>query len=280
MGLCSLQRLRIMDRRCCPLCGSTQIILDEFSGELVCYRCGLVLGKSIHRGPEWRAYGYGDRLRRERAGAPITPLLHDLGLSTDHRIRDGDEELRIRVLSEIHRLSSSMNLPRSVAETAGMLLRKLGEDLRNFNRSIEGLSAALLYLSLRIHEIPRDVRELAEYSGVDQNRILRLYVRLAQILGVRPRFSASSFISKLVKSLGLPARVEEYAGRLCSTAIRQGLSQGRSLRALAAASVYLAAKILGYPVSQRVVSRSGRVSLSSIRRRLKELKQLASAINI
>ena len=255
--------------------------MDEDLGELVCQACGLVIGKTVYHGPEWRAYGYGDRLRRERAGAPITPLLHDLGLSTKtpsrRGFRDGSEKLRIRVLSEIHKISSSMGLPKAVAETAGMLLRRLGDRITLLTRpGLRALPASLLHLSLRIHGIPRGAEELSRYSEADSVEILKCSMKLSWILGIRSKLDPRAHVSRIVRELGLPAEVEAQANRIYSAAASKGISQGRSPKALAAACVYRAAKLLGYSVSQRRVARCSGAGLATIRRRLREL----SAINI
>ncbi len=268
-----------MDSETCPLCGSDRIVVDEDRGELVCGVCGLVIGRVVYRGPEWRAYGYGDRLRRERAGAPITLLLHDLGLSTKavsrRGLRDGLEKLRIRVLSEVHKISLSADLPRSVAETAGMLLRKLGDRVTLLDRSgLRALPASLLHLSLRIHGIPRGAEELSRYSEAGSAEILRCSARLSWILGIRSRLDPRAYVSRIVRGLGLPAEVEAQANKLYSAAASKGISQGRSSRALAAACVYRAAKLLGYRVSQRRVARCSGAGLATIRRRLRELSEI------
>jgi len=252
-------------------------------GELVCPSCGFVVDRLIYRGPEWRAYGLGDRFKRERAGAPITPLLHDLGLSTKasaHRIlRSREDRLVIEILSEIHRISSSMGLPRSVAETAALFLQKLKPNLRKFRRSLKSLPASLLHLSLKVHSVPRSSKELAQYIGVSSSEILRCSMQVGSLLNVRPQQDARACISKLVKALKLPGAVEKHASEICAVAMERGLSQGRSRRALAAASVYLAAKSLGFKVSQRLVAKLGQIGLSTLKRRLRELEQLV-AINI
>ncbi len=272
-----------MSSRRCPLCGKKELVEDEMLGELVCLSCGFVVDKLVYRGPEWRAYGVGDRLRRERVGAPITPLLHDLGLSTKvsarRELRSQEDKLMIEVLSEIHRISSSMSLPRSVAETAAFLLRRLKPHLGRFRRSLQILPASLLHLALKVHGIPRSPKELTRYAGVESSRILRCSMRVASLLGIRSQQDIGACIAKLVKALKLPGAVEKRASEICTMAMKQGLSQGRSRRALAAASVYLAARTSGFKVSQRLIAKLGQVGLSTLKRRLKELEPLLT-INI
>ncbi len=267
-----------MSLKRCPLCGGDKLIEDERLGEVICVGCGAVVDELVYRGPEWRAYGLGDRLRRERVGAPITPLLHDLGLSTgslaNQDLRSWEERVMISSLSEIHRLSSSMRLPRSVAETASVLLRKLKPDLKRFRGCFNLLPASLLHLSLRIHGVPRSPKELAQHVGVSSSKVLRCSMRIANLLDVKAQPDVKACIAKLTGALGLPGRIEEHANKICAVAIERGLSQGRDRRALAAASVYLAARSSGHRLSQRRIAKVGQVGLSTLRRRLKELIEL------
>jgi transcription initiation factor TFIIB len=265
----------------CPVCGE-RLMEDELSGELVCPRCGVVAGALPYRGPEWRAYGDGDRLRRERAGAPLTPLIHDLGLSTlspaERGLRGWEERRLVMILSEIYRLSTSMGLPRAVAETGALLLRRLRPRLAEYSREINMFPAALLHLAIRVHGLPIGAGDLAEASGLDPASIRSLSMRLAGALGVKALDSVEACIARLIGALGLPGEVEEHACRICELAIKAGLSQGRGRRALAAAAVYIAARSLGYKVSQKRVADLAKVSLTTLRRRLREIGRLCAGI--
>lgn len=188
--------------------------------------------------------------------------------------------MMIEVLSEIYRISSSMSLPRSVAETAAFFLQKLKPNLPRFARSLRVLPASLLHLSLKAHGIPRGSKELAQYIGVEFSRVLRCSMQVASLLGVRSQQDVRACIAKLVKALKLPGVVEKRANEICTIAMERGLSQGRNRSALAAASVYLAAKALGFKVSQRLIARLGQVGLSTLKRRLRELSELPPTINI
>lgn len=274
-----------MSETYCAFCGSTNIIEDKSSGELICGDCGHVIDKIIYPDPEWRAYSYDDRVKRERTGAPITPLLHDLGLSTRcqmyfKEVYSRKDRVMIKVLSEIYRISSSLNVPGFVAQTAAMLLRRIDGVTKLSRRYLRALPAALLYLSLKSHGIPRELRELAENSGVEQDLIQRCYLKLAESLNVRDSIGADAYISKIVKILRLPGGVEQLANEIYNTAALKGLTQGKNRKVMAAASIYVAARSLGISLSQRrLVSEVG-VSGSSLRRRIKEFKIILTDGNI
>ncbi len=273
-----------MDELRCTSCGSANIIEDKNSGELVCGDCGHVLDRIIYSDPEWRAYSYGDRVKRERAGAPITPLLHDLGLSTRYRknskINSDEERTMIAILSEIYRISSSLNIPQSAAQAAAIFLRKLGREIRSSRKFLRALPASLIYLSLKVHGIPRDLKEVAEISGLEQKTIRRCYLKLAESLKVRSLTDVDVYISKMVKILGLPGEVEHLANDIYKKSAIKGLTQGKNTKAIAAAATYLAARTLGISISQRRLVKEVGVSKSTLRRRLREFEAVLSDENI
>jgi transcription initiation factor TFIIB len=64
----------------CSACGSPPIT-DNFTGELICSSCGVVLKERVETlSPEWRSFSPADD--RTRGGFPSSLLIHDTGLST------------------------------------------------------------------------------------------------------------------------------------------------------------------------------------------------------
>ncbi|MFW6117214.1 MAG: TFIIB-type zinc ribbon-containing protein, partial [Thermoproteota archaeon] len=176
----------------CPECGSTRLMRDHENAEVVCMECGFVLAAKIaDKGPEWRAFTKQQREKRRRVGSPITYTIHDKGLSTmiDRRNRDaygnrlpsGQKaqiyrlrkwHRRIRVsnaternlayaLSEISKIANNLNLPRNILETASVIYRKAVKNKLIRGRSIQGVTAAAIYLSCRQCKLPRTLEEIA-----------------------------------------------------------------------------------------------------------------------
>lgn len=68
------------DDEICSSCGNPPIT-DNFTGELVCSSCGVVLKDRVETlSPEWRSFSPADD--RARGGFPSSLLIHDTGLST------------------------------------------------------------------------------------------------------------------------------------------------------------------------------------------------------
>ena len=75
--------------RICPECGG-RLVSDAEHGETVCNECGLVVDENeIDHGPEWRAFDASERNeKKSRTGAPTTKMMHDKGLSSQHRLAE------------------------------------------------------------------------------------------------------------------------------------------------------------------------------------------------
>ncbi|NVM24166.1 MAG: transcription initiation factor IIB, partial [Desulfobacterales bacterium] len=137
----------------CSECGSSNIIHDAESGEIICGGCGLVLAESsLYTGPEWRAFTMEERDSKSRAGMPPSFAVHDKGLSTVIRVGrdaygrrlppktkiqmfrlrrwqgrsvyDSVERNLAQTMSELGRLSDRLHIPPFVRETAAVIYRK------------------------------------------------------------------------------------------------------------------------------------------------------------
>jgi transcription initiation factor TFIIB len=183
----------------CSECGGTSFVRDEALGEVICRTCGCVVVEKLTRaGPEWRAFNNEQRAKRERVGAPVTFTIHDKGLSTFigksnrdiygknlssekrqqiHRLRKWQQRLRVSnsaernlasALSDLANLSSSMNLPRNVSETASIIYRKALSKRLIRGRSIKSVLTAVLYMSCRLCGVARTLDEFSKSSGLDK----------------------------------------------------------------------------------------------------------------
>ncbi len=215
----------------CPECNNSFIIRDHSRAELVCRNCGLVIDEDlIDYAPEWRAFDSEQREKRSRVGAPMTYMIHDKGLSTMidwknrdsygksiptrnraqiYRLRQWQRKIRISnsvernlmvALSALDRMSSGLNLPRAVRETAAMIYRKVA--LKNLirGRSAEGITAASLYAACRQCNVPRTLDEISKAAHMSKKETGRNY----------------RFISRELKLKLLPTSPQDYISRFCS----------------------------------------------------------------
>jgi len=294
---------KVEENTICPECSSIHLSRDYERGELVCENCGLVLEcTSIDQGPEWRAFDPEQGEKRARTGAPMSYLKHDKGLSTQigwtnrdsygksiptktraqlYRMRKWQRRIRISnaternlaiALSELERMASGMDLPRSVRESAAMIYRRAVNKNLIRGRSIEGVVAASIYAACRQSNVPRTLDEVANFSKVGRKEIGRTYRFLTKELNLRllPT-SSQDYISRFCSELNLSACVENQAIEILKRVEIDDLTSGRGPSGVAAAVIYISSIMCNERKIQKEVARVAGVTEVTIRNRYKEL---------
>jgi len=289
--------------RQCPECGSTRLMRDYECAEIVCMNCGFVVAaKLTDRGPEWRAFDDEQRAKRARVGAPLTFTIHDKGLSTmidwhdrdiyGKRLSPGQKaqiyrlrkwQRRIRVsdaternlafaLSEISKIANNLSLPKNILETASIIYRKAVKDRLIRGRSIQGVTAAAIYVACRQCGLARTLEEIAQASNINKKEVGRSYRFLVKELDYFiPPLKPSQYVTKFSNQLTMQGKVEEIAHKIITTAKELKLTSGRGPTGIAAAASYIASVLTGERKTQREIAEIAQVTEVTIRNRYKEL---------
>jgi transcription initiation factor TFIIB len=289
--------------RRCPECGSNRIMKDYESAEIVCMGCGyVVVAELTKQGPEWRAFDAEQRAKRARAGAPATFTIHDKGLSTmidwhdrdvhGQRLSHGQKaqiyrlrkwQRRIRVsdaternlafaLSEISKIANNLNLPKNILETASVIYRKAVKERLIRGRSIQGVTAATIYVACRQCGVARTLDEIARASTVNKKEVGRCYrFLLKQLNYYIPPVKTSQYLTKFSNQLTMEGTAEEIAHKILFVAKELKLTSGRGPAGIAAAASYIASTLTGERRTQREVAEIAQVTEVTIRNRYKEL---------
>ncbi len=276
---------------------------DYECAEIVCMNCGFVVAtKLADRGPEWRAFDSEQRAKRARVGAPLTFTIHDKGLSTmidwhdrdiyGKRLSPGQKaqiyrlrkwQRRIRVsdaternlafaLSEISKISNSLNLPKNILETASVIYRKAVKERLIRGRSIQGVTAAAIYVACRQCGLARTLEEIAQASSINKKEVGRSYRFLVKELDYFiPPLKPSQYITKFSNALTMQGKVEEIAHKILKAAKELKLTSGRGPTGIAAAASYIASVLTGERKTQREIAEIAQVTEVTIRNRYKEL---------
>lgn len=287
----------------CPECGSTRLMRDYESAEIVCMDCGIVVATRLtDRGPEWRAFDDEQRAKRARVGAPMTYSIHDKGLSTMidwhdrdiygrklspgqkaqvYRLRKWQRRIRVSdaternlafALSEITKIANVLNLPKNIVETASVIYRKAVKEKLIRGRSIQGVTAAAIYLACRQCGLARTLDEIATASNVNKKEVGRSYRFLVKELDCfTPPLKPSQYITKFSNQLTMQGKVEEIAHKILNTAQKLKLTSGRGPTGIAAAASYIASVLTGERKTQREIAEIAQVTEVTIRNRYKEL---------
>jgi transcription initiation factor TFIIB len=287
----------------CPNCKNTNLNRDYSRAEIVCENCGLVIdAELIDHGPEWRAFDSEQREKKSRTGSPMTYTLHDKGLSTTiswqnrdayghsiptrnraqlfrlrkwhtrTRISDGLERNLALALSALDRMSSSLGLPRNVRETAAMIYRKAARAKLTRGRTIEGITAAVLYASCRQCNVPRTLEEISNAAQMKKKEVGRNYRNISRKLQLKllPT-TPQDYISRFCSQLGLSNDVQLKTKEILKKASNKELTSGRGPTGMAAAAIYIASVLSDERKTQREVALVAGVTEVTIRNRYKEL---------
>lgn len=288
----------------CPECGSGNLIHDEYSGEIICSECGLVIKDSIiNDGPEWRAFTPGEKETRSRVGVPMSFAVHDKGLATvigrigkdaygrsislntklqmlrlrkwqiRSRVHSSSDRNLAQAMAELDRLCDKIRIPSSIKEKAALIYRKaLGEGLVR-GRSISAIAAAALYAACRITQTPRTLNEITKQSIIEKKEIARCYRLILKDLNIQmPKPSAQLRIPKIAAKVGIGEKTQQTAIDILRRAEKVRTTAGKDPMGLAAAALYIACVMNNEKRTQKIIADAAGVTEVTIRNRYKGLK--------
>lgn len=280
----------------CPHCGSQNIIFDYERGTYVCANCGFVMEENVaDLGPEWRAYTQQDRFERERTGSPLTPKVHDFGLTTKIGTTRTKDKLRllklqrmqnslrvsprerklVTFLAELNDSCAKLGLPEHVKETASIILRKLVENGETRRMNKDAILAAVIYYACRVEGVPRHLKEILQIYQADTSEIWKATRKVQETAkeGMRlmPKFKPTEYIPKIVEKLSLPSYIISKASEIVEKMYQAGLTSGKGQLALSAASVYVISAIMDYKKTQKEIADALGLTEVTIRNRYREI---------
>jgi len=297
----------------CSECGSSSLLRDYDTGELVCQSCGYVISSTlIDQGPEWRAFDQEQMDKLPRVGAPVTWTIHDKGLSTTigwqdrgasgrmlspeerakfyrlrkwHRrskVSDSTQRSLAHALSEMNKIAYKLSLPRNVTETASMIYRRALQKRLVRGRPIQNVAVASIYMACRQCNVIRTLEEVALAATITKKEAARDYRFLLRELNPEvPQVNPQGYISKIVNKLSLTGETEMLAFSILSTASKLRLTSGRGPPGIAAACVYISSQIMNEHRTQGEIAKEAQVTEVTIRNRYKELaRRLSFTVNI
>jgi len=258
--LASVRRSRIWkEGMICPECGNDVLVYDPKSGEISCPSCGYVVQeRGVDRGPEWR--NLDEEEDRSRAGAPLSIMYRDHGLSTviDRIDEDAtgrrlpketrEKLLRLKKLDATSQVSASearnlqqavnilqiyvdkLHLSQAIAERAMLIYRKALKEGLVRGRSIRSIMAAAVYAACRLMGAPRDLRELEKaYPIVKRKTIAQGYRLLLKHLNLKvPVADPAIYLNKIASKVGLEQETVQEALKILQEAhiwrVKRGIS--------------------------------------------------------
>jgi transcription initiation factor TFIIB len=289
----------------CPECGSTNVVHDPDSGEIICGSCGMVLKDNIlDEGPEWRAFTPIEKESRSRVGVPLSFAVHDKGLTTmigrvgrdaygrrisldtklqmlrlrkwqiRSRVHSSVDRNLAQAMAELDRLSDKLHIPPSIKEKAAVIYRKALEKGLVRGRSISAITAASIYAACRITQTPRTLREISDQSPIDKKDIARCYRLMLRELDVNmPKPDAQLRVPKIAAKVGVGEKTQQTAVNILRRATKEKMTAGKDPMGLAAAALYIACAMCDEKRTQKMIADAAGVTEVTIRNRYKGLKE-------
>ena len=190
----------------------------------------------------------------------------------EYRVSTAIERNLKLALAELKRVSSLLNLPKSVDEEASRIYHLAVQRGLVRGRSMESVVAGALYAACRRNEVPRTLDEISEASGIDKKEVGRTYRFITRELGIRIMPSDPvDYLPRFVSALKLSAETQSKAVEILKKAQKAELTSGRGPTGLAAAALYIAALLNNEKRTQREVADVAGVTEVTIRNRYKEL---------
>ena len=175
-------------RQNCELCDHLLFYSEERFLTCSNKKCGIIYKDTLDQAAEWRYYGADDSksVNPTRCGMPINPLLREssYGCKVICNGRSTYEMRKIRRYTEwqsmpykekaqydeferIKLLAKNADLPKIIIDEALRYHKKISEQqtFRGLNRA--GVLAASIYISSRIHNLPRTAKEIAVMFHLD-----------------------------------------------------------------------------------------------------------------
>ncbi|UCD00670.1 MAG: hypothetical protein JSV23_07200 [Promethearchaeota archaeon] len=275
--------------------------IEARDGNKVCLNCGIIFERT-YVGNERRAYTIEEIQTRRRTEprwrdfGPRTMLPNTKTDSKGKSIGAKEQALFSRLskiqnslISSIERnfweakpklkmLTSKLNIPEYIAETAWKIYSIVAKKKLTMGRSINGFISGSLYAAIRVHDFPRLLDEICEASLTPRRTVHRsLAMIIREVLPeLKLRYqpiTAESLVFRFGNELDLPIQIQKNAINMLKDASKNGLKRtGKDPKGLAAACIYIAAKNGCIRKTQSRVADIAKITEVTLRSRAKQIK--------
>jgi len=204
------------DSERCPECGSTNLVHDGENGEVVCCKCGLVMG-----GVEYAAPFRGGTMRGSFAltglatGKPAPSEVLKLNPDGARMARmigrlEGNERTLATLANAINGLAGRIGLPKTVEEEAMAYGKRFLRAMREKRRrlTITEVAVVSIWYAMKVQDYPMTMKEYARYANVllaRNGRRTSLYKLIAKAAEIVPppdkMFTAADYVNRFAARL-------------------------------------------------------------------------------
>jgi len=282
-----------------PCCAEPDIIDED--GQQVCRNCGVVHGMALissekraytteevknrrRTEPRWRSYGprtiiglnspdsKGQQLEGKRQA--MFNRLSKIQGSLVNSLERNYWEAR----PKLNALVQKLNIPEYITETGWKIYSEVAKQKLTMGRSIDSFVTASLYAAIRIHDFPRLLEEIVDVALLPLravHRSLGLVVRMVlPVLSMKYKpISPEPLVFRFGNDLNLSITVQKSAADMLKHSLHRGLKKmGKDPKGLAAAALYIAAKITNERLTQTEIAEAAKITEVTLRTRAKQIK--------
>lgn len=186
----------------CRFCNSENTIVCDFTyGQIACTNCGVVVDdRIIDETSEWRNFssentGNGST-DHNRVGGPLNPYLDEVTLSTKihtknnkgplakfkHRAFESGNRSIQRGLDKIEELAIKLDLLMAIVEKSKDVYKNVIDNKKLKGRSLEGISAAILYHVCRQNNANRSLQDIVSKLKLEKKEFVRCFKSIEPLI--------------------------------------------------------------------------------------------------
>lgn len=272
-------------------------VIRDPNGRLICEDDGIVISEDYISDDSERMFREDPR-SLPRVGGPVTNMTHNQGIGAEISVRrprnplgrgvqgrirrrvSREDAQKITIFVHANNVTSRLGMARVHKETVGMILRKYLEKERpSGERHMRALVAAAVlkvverYNLFVTRETVLEILEVSSEDVWDATRELTekgaLDILRRETGGGQERILArvETYVNGLISELGLDSAVAKDSMEFLRKAIKSGKSlYGKRPETIAAATVYMIARLYGYDISQASVAEILNIKESNVRK--------------
>ena len=290
----------------CKLCNGEL----EFSEEnfLTCTnpKCAIIFNNNLDNSPEWRYYGADDSGMSDptRCGMPINPLLKEssYGCKVICNKNQSYEMRKIRKYTEwqsmpykeksqydeferIKLLGQNSDIPKIIIDEALRIHKKLSyeQNFRGLNR--QGLIAASVYISSKVHNLPRTPKEIAEIFHLDSSSTTKGCKNAIIIINKLENYNINSdktyfyetkplsFIERYCSKLNISTELTKLAKFIAIQLESKNIMPENTPHSIASGIIYFICYIGKLKITKqdvRLISNTSEVTINKVFKKLQE----------
>jgi transcription initiation factor TFIIB len=174
---------------------------------------------------------------------------------------------------QLDSLKDKLGLTDAIIERTAYIYRKAQEKGMLRGRSISPVLGAAIFIACRELEVPRTLDDIATISNVKRKSIAKYHRKLVFELQIKlPAIDSTKCIGRVANKVNISEKTKHQAINLMNDAVRRGVSAGKDPMGLAAAVLFASCAKTGEQKSKIDLANAGQTRDSTIRKRVKELK--------